>query len=231
MKGNKTLILAIPALLVLLGLVLYQYVYLGIRAELSSIKEQQATKAATLQKYIAIISEKQELEKELAALTERAKANNAKLIEGEPLSLASANLQETVKGIVSGRGGTLSSERIGKPEDAVKAPAGAGGATASSGVSGAGGAGGASGMNTGKGTAASARGKGVKPDPLSRFKVVSISIDASVPDPAALSDILYSLETRTPFLLIKELDARVKNFKMPKDLMVKLDVSGLYGGK
>ncbi|MFO0753445.1 MAG: GspMb/PilO family protein [Thermodesulfovibrionales bacterium] len=219
MKRNKTLIAAVPALLVLLGLVLYQYVYLGIRAELSSIKEQQAAKTATLRKYIAIISEKPELEKKLSVLAEKAKANKAKLIEGEPVSLASANLQETVKGIVSGRGGALSSERIGKPEDAVKSPAGAGGAPGFS-----------SGMAGGKGKGAPGV-KNAKSDPLSRFKVIGISIDASVPDPAALSDILYSLETRTPFLAITELDARVKNFKTPKELMVKLDVSGLYGGK
>ena len=31
--------------------------------------------------------------------------------------LASANLQGLVKGVVSGKGGTISSERIGKPED------------------------------------------------------------------------------------------------------------------
>ncbi|MCC6345862.1 MAG: hypothetical protein IT388_01595 [Nitrospirales bacterium] len=221
MKSNRTLILATPALLVLLGLVLYQYVYLGIRAELSSIKEQQEAKTATLRKYIAIISEKQELEKKLSELAEKAKADKVKLIEGEPVSLASANLQETVKGIVSGRGGTLSSARIGKPEEAVKAPAGTGGTAASSGV--------AAGTG-GKAKGATGR-KGTKADPLSRFKIIGISIDASVPDPAALSDILFSIETRTPYLTITELDARVKNFKTPRELMVKLDVSGLYGGK
>jgi hypothetical protein len=116
-----------------------------------------------------------------------------------------------VKGIVTGRGGTITSERIGKPEDLEKPllPAGI--------------------------TAPDAKGalgkKTAKPPEGQKYQVLSVSIDATFPDAAALSDILYSIETRTPYLVVKELDARVRNFKEPRELMVRIDVTGLYGGK
>jgi len=84
-----------------------------------------------------------------------------------------------VKGIVVGRGGTISSERVGKPED------------------------------------------------LGNFRIVNVSIDTLIPDTRALADILYSIETRTPYLIVKELDARVRNYQTPKELTVKLDVSAM----
>ena len=60
---------------------------------------------------------------------------------------------------------------------------------------------------------------------------ITVSIDAVLPDTAALSEILYSIETRTPYLIVKELDTRVRNPREPKDLMVKMDISALTGGK
>jgi hypothetical protein len=66
---------------------------------------------------------------------------------------------------------------------------------------------------------------------MGKFKVISVSIDTVLPDTRVLGDVLYSIETRTPHLLVKELDARVRNFREPKDLMVKFDVFALYGGK
>ena len=70
-----------------------------------------------------------------------------------------------------------------------------------------------------------------KPEDLGKFKVVSVSIDAVVPDPRALSDALYAMETQTPYLVIRELDSRVRNFTQPRDLMLRLKVSGITGGK
>ena len=46
-----------------------------------------------------------------------------------------------------------------------------------------------------------------------------------------MSDILYSLETRTPYIVVKELDVRMRNFREPRDLMVRIDATGLYEGK
>ena len=204
--------LAIPVLLGLLSLVIYQYVYLDVRTQKASIREQREAKMKTLYKYVALIAEKPELEKQLAALKEQEKALRAKFIDGEPISLASANMQGMVKGIVTGRGGTITSERIGKPEDLEKAPLLPAGPAAPA--------------------AKAAVGKKiVKPVEAPKIQVLNVSIDATLPDTAALADILYSIETRTPSLVVKELDTRVRNFKEPRELMVRIDAVGLYGGK
>ena len=183
MKKSKTLIVSIPFAIILMGLLTYQYGYLRIQSELATIREEQAIKTKTLEKYINLISEKPVLEKKLAALKEARKADDSKLIEEQTPSLAAAQLQEIVKSSITGRGGTISSERVGKPED------------------------------------------------FEKFKVISVSVDAVIPDSRVLSEILYSIETRTPYLVIKELDTRVKNYRDPRELMVKLDATALTSGK
>lgn len=208
MRNNKLLAMALPVAGILAGLVLYQQVCLGLRSEAATIREQQAVKEETLRRYIAVIAGRPELEKKRDALREALKAARIRLIEGEPVSLASAALQEAVKGIVTGRGGSVSSERTGKPEDMVNP----------------------SYPNAADRTGNTGKGKGAVKGEGSRFQVITVSLDATVPDTASLSDILYQIETRTPMLVVKELDARVRNFKEPRELSVKLDVSGLYGG-
>jgi len=166
MRKSKILIVSIPLMIVLVVLLTYQYGYLRIQSEITSIKEEHAIKARTLEKYINLISEKPHLEKKLASLRDARKADDSKLIEGQTPSLAAAQLQEIVKSTITGRGGTISSERVGKPED------------------------------------------------LGKFKVISVSVDASI-------------ETRTPYLIVKELDTRVRNYRDPRELMVKLDVEAI----
>jgi hypothetical protein len=39
------------------------------------------------------------------------------------------------------------------------------------------------------------------------------------------------METQTPYLVVRELDARVRNYTQPRDLMIRLKVSGITGGK
>lgn len=183
MKKSKTLVIAIPLMVILLGFVVYQYVYLGIRTEVASIKESQFVKTRTLEKYITFIAEKPQLEKQLASLKETRKAEDSKLVEGQTISLASAALQDMVKDIVTRSGGTISSQRTGKPED------------------------------------------------LGKFKIITVSIDSILPDTRSLRDILYSLETQTPYLTIKDLDIRIRNFKDPREQVVKLDVSAITSSR
>jgi hypothetical protein len=71
--------------------------------------------------------------------------------------------------------------------------------------------------------------KKAKPENEGKFKVINVSLDIVVPDPAALRDILFFIETRTPFLVVREVDSRVRNLKEPRELVVKLDVAALYG--
>ena len=170
----------------MLGLMLfaaYHYGYARIKSDLATVKEEQEAKIRILTKSNDLIAEKPKLEKQIAKLKEEIQADKSKLVEGQTLSLSAASLQETIKGIVIGKGGSISSERVGKPEEHGK------------------------------------------------FKIITVSIDAVLPDTRALEDILFSIESRTPYLVIKELDARVRNFRDPKDLLIKMDVSALAEGK
>ncbi len=172
-----------PLMLALMVFAAYHYGYARIKSDLAAIKEEQEAKLMILTKSNALIAEKPDLEKQIAKLNEERQADKSKLVEGQTLSLSAASLQETIKGIVVGKGGSISSERVGKPED------------------------------------------------YGKFKIITVSIDAVLPDARALEDILFSIESRTPYLVVKELDARVRNFREPKELLIKLDVSALAGGK
>lgn len=214
MKKNRLLIIAVPALVILIGLVLYQYGYLRIQEELALILAEQDSKSKTLEKYLAIIAEKPDLEKKLQTFKEKRKTEAAKLIESETFSLAAAGLQEMVKAIIISRGGVISSERMGKEEEMASASLGPPKETLKS-------------QKPEKGP----KPKKEKIEDKTRFKFVSVSFDFTAPDTGALRDIIFFVETRVPYLVIKELDCRVRNFKEPRELMVKLDVTALYGGK
>jgi hypothetical protein len=180
---NKILFVAIPVLVILAGLLVYQYGYLGLQDSMRSMKDTEAVKMKTLQKYTDFVAKKPEFERRLAALKEARKADEAKLIEGQTPSVAAASLQNSIKSLVTAKGGTISSERVEKPED------------------------------------------------VDKFKVISVSIDGVVPDMRFLNEILFAMETQTPSLVIRELDVRVKDFREPKELMVRLKVSGMTAGK
>ncbi len=62
---------------------------------------------------------------------------------------------------------------------------------------------------------------------LEPFKLISVTTDTILPDARALADILNALETRTPYLIIRDLDVRVRNVRQPKELSVKFDVAAL----
>ncbi len=182
-KRSRIIRFAAPLVIVLLGLVGYDYGYERVHTEMAALREMQASKVKTLQKYVTIIAEKPGLESKLAALKEKRKEGESKIIAADTPALAANSLDDTVKAIIMGRGGTISSERVEKAED------------------------------------------------LGKFKIVNVTMDLVLPDTKALTDILYNIETRTPYIVIKELDTRVRNFREPRDLMVKLRVSALTGGK
>src|SRR5208337_5017821 len=183
MIKSKLLVFSIPVMIILFILVVYRYGYHGIHTEVASLKEDEASKAKTLAKYMALFGEKPEMEKQLAALKEERRAANSKLIEGQTPSIAAAALQETVNGMITAPGGTILSQRVEKPET------------------------------------------------LGKFTLITVSMDITLPDIRALADILYAIETRTPYLVVKAVDVRVSNFKEPKALAAKLDISALTSRK
>ena len=213
MLKSKLMLAAVPLILLLAGGLVYEYGYLRIQEDLAVIREEQTAKGRTLQKALGIIAEKPSLEKRLKELRDLRQADNAKLLGGEMPSLASASLQDTIKGIVTNRGGTVSSARVGKVEDIVYQEPGVEKA----------------GPET-RERKAPAEKKGAKQGNGEKFKIINASLDIVVPDPAALRDILYFIETRTPYLVVREVDSRVRNMKEPRELVVRLDVAALYGG-
>lgn len=183
MKGSKRLMFMVPLAAILLGIVIYQYGYLETKRHMSLIKEEQEMKTKVLEKYITLISEIPDLERELALLRGIRDSYNTKMIEGETYSIASASLQDIVKGIIIGTGGKLSSERMGQPVD------------------------------------------------LGKFKEINVSIDGTLPDVKALSDVLYAIETNTPSLLVGEIDVSIRDYREPRELKIKLNVSAITSGK
>ncbi len=69
-----------------------------------------------------------------------------------------------------------------------------------------------------------------KAEDAGKFKMITVTIDAVLPDTRARADALYAVETQTPYLIVRELDVRIRNLREPRDLMVKMKVSGLTGG-
>lgn len=181
-RKSKLLIISIPLIIILAAGVIYQYGIIGIREEVSSVNDLKMSKIKTLQKYTEAIAQKTNLEKQILALKNTRKNDDSKIIVAQTPAIAAANLQDSVQGIITGRGGTINSERVEKPEE------------------------------------------------LGKFKVTNVVLDVIFPDVRALSDTLFAIETQTPYMVVKELDIRVRNNNDPKDLIVKLKIAALTGG-
>jgi hypothetical protein len=116
-KNNRLLFWLLPLAVILLGVAFYEYVYVAVQTELQSIEELKEVKQKTLAKYINTLARKGDLESRISDLKESRKSDEAKTVEGQTPSVAAANLQNMIKGIITGKGGTVSSERVEKTED------------------------------------------------------------------------------------------------------------------
>jgi hypothetical protein len=184
MQRNRRLIYAIPIIILLTALVIYQYGFQGIRDRISTLREERAISMEKLKRYNALISEGPAIEARLEELRRVMKEERAKLIEAQTASLAAATLQNIIKEMFTAHGGTISSERIEKTED------------------------------------------------LGGFRVVSATINGMLPDTDTLREILYAIETHTPYLVVKSLDVRVRNYRRPTGaLTVYLTVSALTSAR
>lgn len=181
-RKSKLLIISIPLIIILAADVIYEYGIMSIYEEITSIEDLKMSKTKTLRKYTEAIAQKPNLEKRILSLKDMRKSEDAKIFAAQTPAIAAANLQNSVKGIISGRGGTINSERVEKPEE------------------------------------------------LGKFKVTNVVLDVIFPNVRVLSDALYAIETQMPYLVVKELDVRVKNYTDPKDLIVKLKIAALTSG-
>ena len=182
-KNSRFYTIAVPVAIALAIFVAYQYGYVAVKAEMSSLREREAARTGTLERYVNLIAERPSIEKRLETLREGRTSEMSKIIDAQTMGIAAAALQNIVKSSITARGGSIASERVEKSDD------------------------------------------------LGKLKIINVSLDAVVPDTRALSDVLFTLETHTPYLVVREVDARVRNFRDPRELMVKLRVSALTGGK
>jgi hypothetical protein len=66
MKGRSRLVsVAAPVIVILAGLVAYQYGYLAVKGEVASLRERQTARWATLHRYLKLIAERPLFEKRL----------------------------------------------------------------------------------------------------------------------------------------------------------------------
>ncbi len=93
---------------------LYQYGYSGIRDRMALLKEEREMKIETLRRYQKILGQREGLQEELKLLRKALQEQESGLLPGETPSLASANLQEKIKSVITANGGRVRSERVGK---------------------------------------------------------------------------------------------------------------------
>jgi hypothetical protein len=179
MQKSKLLIISIPVIVILAGFLVYDYGIVNLYRQAEEMKDQHDTKMKTLKKYAALLAQKPSLENQIVELRQARKNEDGKMMAAQTIAIASANLQNTVKGIITGRNGVINSERVEKTEEKGK------------------------------------------------FKVISVTFDAVFPDIRALSDTLLTIETQVPYLIVREVDMRVRNYNDPRDLIVKLKVAAL----
>lgn len=119
-KKSKLLILSIPVIIILAGFLIYEYGILDVYRQLDELRERQATNMKILEKSVALLGRKPLLEKQIVDLKQARKNEEAKMMAGQTIAIASANLQNTVKGIVTAREGVVNSERVEKTEEIHK---------------------------------------------------------------------------------------------------------------
>lgn len=66
---------------------------------------------------------------------------------------------------------------------------------------------------------------------IGNLKMISVTFKATEPDSGALARMLYATETSTPFLIVRELECRITDWREPKQLSVHLKISALINGK
>lgn len=119
-EKSKLLIISIPIIIILAAGVIYEYGIMGIQEEVIAVNDLKMSKIKTLQKYTDAIAQKNNLGKQILVLKEKRKAEDDKIITAQTLAIAAADLQNSVKSIIAGRGGTINSEKVDKPDEMGK---------------------------------------------------------------------------------------------------------------
>ncbi|MRR17050.1 MAG: hypothetical protein EG826_11400, partial [Deltaproteobacteria bacterium] len=110
-RKSKLLAISIPLIIVMAALAVYQYGIADIYRQAQELGDEQDAKLKLLAKYSALIARKPAWEKKIADLKQTRKNEEHKMVAAPTAAVACANLQSSVKGIITGRAGANNSER------------------------------------------------------------------------------------------------------------------------
>jgi hypothetical protein len=99
MRKSRIILFSISVLIILSLFLLYER-YAAVQKDLSLIRDEEALKERVLGKYMSLIAEKPDLDKRIAALREMRKTEDAKLMEGQTVSLC-LQASRTLSGLSS----------------------------------------------------------------------------------------------------------------------------------
>jgi hypothetical protein len=107
-------------MIVLLAMTIYEYGYKPLEAEIQMARQLRDSKTETLKKYLGIIAEIPQLEKELSRLDEEKRQQGQYLVQGQTQTVAASTIQDMVSSVITSRGGNTQSQRIDKPTKSGK---------------------------------------------------------------------------------------------------------------
>jgi hypothetical protein len=116
---NKSLVLQLGMLAapVLLFFILQDYAYTPLQKQQAAFQEDIIVQRKLLAKYLGIIEQKPKYEEAYRGFERLKQTVETQILNSKTESLAKAELQKTVKDIVTGKGGVIVSERAEKTED------------------------------------------------------------------------------------------------------------------
>ncbi len=114
---NKKLTIGITLICILFFLLIYDYGYKGISSLRSELTDEIDLKLRTIEKFNSLIQKRDFYKKELTEIKVSSKKINKIVIKAKTPALAAANIQNTIKSIVTGKGGTITKTRVRNTDD------------------------------------------------------------------------------------------------------------------
>jgi hypothetical protein len=120
-RNNRAFLIGSISIIILLaGILFYQYVHLPFKSQISEINQIQEQKCRTLEKQMSLLARKGSFELERNSLIEMRKTVDTRLVQGATVAIAAEALKQAVKSIITGKGGSIVSENSEKAEDMGK---------------------------------------------------------------------------------------------------------------
>jgi hypothetical protein len=117
---NKKLQAMLTAAGVLVFLLAYDSFYKGMQEHKEELEQNKETRIRTLRKYKTVISQKDEIEKNVTSNKDREAQIKAITVEAKTSALAAADLQKIIQPIITSHGGSVT--RINVKQTEIKPP-------------------------------------------------------------------------------------------------------------